>query len=173
MRVAHEALYQALFVQAKGQLKAHLLGRLRTGTIRRVSRAERRVIAETRQAIPDTTMITERPPEAVDRAVPGPWEGDLLRGKANASALATLVERTSRFVILVRLPYDPSADRVTYALTAAMNRLPTLLKRSLTWDQGREMAQHAKFTTLTGMPVFFCDPHSPWQRGTNENTVSV
>jgi IS30 family transposase len=170
MRVAHEALYQALFVQAKGQLKAHLLGRLRTGTIRRVSRAERRVIAETRQAIPDTTMITERPPEAVDRAVPGPWEGDLLRGKANASALATLVERTSRFVILVRLPYDPSADRVTYALTAAMNRLPTLLKRSLTWDQGREMAQHAKFTTLTGMPVFFCDPHSPWQRGTNENT---
>lgn len=170
MRVSHEALYQALFVQAKGQLKAQLVGRLRTGKIRRVSRAERRAITENKQAIPDMTMITERSPEVADRAVPGHWEGDLIMGKNNASAIATLVERTSRFVLLVQLPYDHCADRVAYGLTAAMNRLPALLKRSLTWDQGREMAQHAKFTTLTGMPVFFCDPHSPWQRGTNENT---
>ena len=170
MRVSHESLYQALFVQAKGQLKAQLVGRLRTGKIRRVSRAQRRAIAEKKQAIPDMTMITQRPPEAADRAVPGHWEGDLIMGKGNASAIATLVERTSRFAILVQLPYDHCADRVAYGLTVAMNRLPALLKRSLTWDQGREMAQHAKFTTLTGMPVFFCDPHSPWQRGTNENT---
>ena len=170
MRMSHEAVYQALFVQAKGQLKAQLAGRLRTGKIRRVSRAERRTITENRQAIPNMTMITERPPEVADRAVPGHWEGDLIMGKNNASAIATLVERTSRFVILAQLPYDHSADRVVYGLTTAMNRLPALLKRSLTWDQGREMAQHAKFSTLTGMPVFFCDPHSPWQRGTNENT---
>lgn len=170
MRVSHEALYQALFVQAKGQLKVQLAGRLRTGKIRRVSRAERRAIIENKQAIRDMVMITERPPEVADRAVPGHWEGDLLMGKNNASAIATLVERTSRFVILHKLPYDHCAERMAYALTAAMNRLPALLKRSLTWDQGREMAQHAKFTTITGIPVFFCDPHSPWQRGTNENT---
>jgi transposase, IS30 family len=170
MRVSHEALYQALFVQAKGQLKARLIGRLRRGKIRRVSRAERRAITENKQAIPGMVMITERPPEVADRAVPGHWEGDLIMGKGNRSAIATLVERTSRFVILQRLPYDHTAERMAYALTTAMNRLPALLKRSLTWDQGREMAQHAKFTTITGIPVFFCDPHSPWQRGTNENT---
>jgi IS30 family transposase len=170
MRVSHESLYQALFVQAKGQLKARLAGRLRTGRVRRVSRAERRAITENKQAIPGMVMITERPPEVADRAVPGHWEGDLLTGKGNSSAIATLVERTSRFVILQRLPYDHTAERMAYALTTAMNRLPALLKRSLTWDQGREMAQHAKFTTITGIPVFFCDPHSPWQRGTNENT---
>src|SRR5512133_230431 len=170
MRVSHEAIYQALFVQAKGRLKTQLVGRLRTGKVRRVSRAERRAITARSQAIPDMVMITERPPEVADRAVPGHWEGDLIMGKGNASAIATLVERTSRYVILQRLPYDHSAERLAYALTAAMNRLPSMLKRSLTWDQGREMAQHAKFTTLTGAPVFFCDPHSPWQRGTNENT---
>ena len=170
MRVSHETLYQALFVQAKGHLKAQLLGRLRTGKARRVSRAERRVLTQNKQAIPNMVMITERPPEVDDRAVPGHWEGDLLMGKGNSSAIATLVERTSRFVILQRLAYDHTAERMAYALTAAMNRLPALLKRSLTWDQGREMAQHAKFTTITGIPVFFCDPHSPWQRGSNENT---
>jgi transposase, IS30 family len=170
MRVSHEALYQALFVQAKGQLTARLVGRLRTGKVRRVSRAERRAITANKQAIPNMVMITERPPEVADRAVPGHWEGDLIMGERNSSAIATLVERASRFVMLQRLPYDHSAERTAYALTAAMNRLPELLKRSLTWDQGREMAQHAKFTTITDIPVFFCDPHSPWQRGTNENT---
>ena len=170
MRVSHEAIYQALFVQAKGQLKARLIGRLRTGKVRRVSRAERRAVTVKSQAIPNMVMITERPAEVEDRAVPGPWEGDLIMGKGNSSAIATLVERMSRYVILQRLPYDHSAERTAYALTSAMNRLPALLKRSLTWDQGREMAQHAKFTTLTGIPVFFCDPRSPWQRGTNENT---
>lgn len=170
VRVSHEAIYQALFVQAKGQLKAQLAGRLRTGRVRRVARAERRAVSARSQAIPGLVMIIERPAEVADRAVPGHWEGDLIMGKGNASAIVTLVERTSRYVILQRLPYDHSAERTAYALTAAMNRLPALLKRSLTWDQGREMAQHAKFTTLTGIPVFFCDPHSPWQRGANENT---
>jgi IS30 family transposase len=170
MRVSHEAIYQALFVQAKGQLKARLIGRLRTGKVRRVSHDERRAVTAKSQAIPNMVMITERPPEVEDRAVPGHWEGDLIMGKGNSSAIATLVERASRYVILQRLPYDHSAERTAYALTTAMSRLPALLKRSLTWDQGREMAQHAKFTTLTGIPVFFCDPHSPWQRGTNENT---
>ncbi len=166
MRVSHEALYQALFVQAKGTLKVQLTGALRTGKTTRVSREQRRAITAKRQAIPDMTMITERPAEAADRAVPGHWEGDLIMGAGNASAIITLVERSSRFVILQRLAYDHTA----YALASAMNRLPGLLRRSLTWDQGREMAQHAKFTILTGIPVFFCDPHSPWQRGTNENT---
>jgi transposase, IS30 family len=132
MRVSHESLYQALFVQATGQLKTQLVGRLRTGKIRRVSRAQRRVIAENKQVIPHMIMITERPPEVADRAIPGHGEGDLIMGERNASAMATLVERTSRFVMLVRLPYDHGADRVAYGLTAAMNRLPTLLTRSLT-----------------------------------------
>ena len=170
MRVSPEAIYQALYVQAKGRLKAQLVGRLRTGKVRRVSRAERRAVTDNKQAIPGMVMITDRPPEVADRAVPGHWEGDLIMGKGNSSAIATLVERTSRFVILQRLAYDHTAERMAYALTAAMSRLPAMLKRSLTWDQGREMAQHAKFTTITGIPVFFCDPHSPWQRGTNENT---
>lgn len=170
MRVSHEAIYQALFVQAKGQLKVRLAGRLRSGKVRRVSRGERRAVVVNRQAIPGMVMITERPAEAADRAVPGHWEGDLIMGKRNSSAIATLVERNSRYVILQRLPYDHTAERVAYALSVAMNRLPALLKRSLTWDQGREMAAHARFTTQTGIPVFFCDPHSPWQRGTNENT---
>jgi IS30 family transposase len=170
MRVSHESIYQALFVQAKGELKARLVGRLRTGRVRRVGRAERRAAVVKAQAIPDMVMITQRPAEVADRAVPGHWEGDLIMGKGNASAIATLVERTSRYVILARLPYDHSAERTAYALTAAMRRLPALLKRSLTWDQGRGMARHALFTTLTDIPVFFCDPHAPWQRGTNENT---
>lgn len=170
MRVSHETVYQALFVQAKGTLKTELTGSLRSGRTRRVCRAERRAITAKSQAIPNMIMITERPPEAADRAVPGHWEGDLIMGKSNKSAIATLVERASRYVILQRLPYDHTAERTAYALAGAMGRLPVLLKRSLTWDQGREMAQHMKFTTLTGIPVFFCDPHSPWQRGTNENT---
>ena len=166
MRVSPETVYQALFVQAKAQL----VGRLRTGKTRRVSRDERHTITENKQVIPSMVMITEHPPEVTDRTVPGHWEGDIIMGKGHSSAIATLVERTSRFVILQRLPHDHTTDRMAYALTTAMNHLPALLKRSLTWDQGPEMAQHATFTTITGIPVFFCDPHSPWQRGTNENT---
>ncbi len=156
MRVSHEAIYQAMFVQAKAQLKTELIGRLRSGRTRRVSRSERRAIIARKQAIPNMVMITERPAEVEDRAVPGHWEGDLIMGKGNASAIATLVERSTRFVILQRLPFDHTAERTAYALTTAMGKLPQQLKRSLTWDQGREMAQHAKFTVLTGIPVFFC-----------------
>src|SRR5665647_1038954 len=118
----------------------------------------------------DSTPLTERPPEAEDRAVPGHWEGDLIMGAGNASAIITLVERASRYTILARVPHDHTAIRLAALLQIAMGRLPSLLKRSLAWDQGREMTEHARFTVATGIPVFFCDPHSPWQRGTNENT---
>lgn len=155
MRVSHEAIYQALFVPARGRL----VGCLRSGRVCRVSLAERRAVCETKQAIPSMVLIIKRPAEVADRAVPGPWEGDRLTGGADQP-----------FVLLQRLSYDHSAERTAYAFTAAMSRLPALLKRSLAWDQGREMARHATFTTITGIPVFFCDPHSPWQRGTNENT---
>ncbi len=170
LRVSHEALYQALYCQARGQLKVELVGRLRRGGTRRVTRAERTAIVANRQPIKDMVMISDRPADAEDRAVPGHWEGDLIMGAANRSAIITLVERTTRFVILQRVPYDHSAERVALLLSAAMGRLPQLLKRSLAWDQGREMAAHAKFTVATDIPVFFCDPHSPWQRGSNENT---
>lgn len=171
MRVSHEQLYQALYIQARGQLRVELTGQLRRGGTRRLGRAERRRITESKQqVIPAMVMITQRPPEAEDRAVPGHWEGDLVMGSANRSAIITLVERTSRFVILRRLNYDHTASRVALQLSAAMGTLPVVLKRSLTWDQGREMAAHSVFTIRTGIPVFFCDPHSPWQRGSNENT---
>lgn len=171
LRVSHEAIYQALYCQARGQLRVELTGALRRGGTRRVSRVERRAVATAKaQVIPDMVMITERPAEVADRAVPGHWEGDLIMGAANRSAIITLVERSSRFVILSRVPYDHRAERVAGLLTRAMERLPRLVARSLTWDQGREMAAHARFSVATGIPVFFCDPHSPWQRGSNENT---
>jgi transposase, IS30 family len=149
-------------------LKVVLKGRLRSGRVCRLDRAQRRAVIAKKQAIPDMVILGDRPAEAEDRAVPGHWEGDLIMGAGNASAIVTLVERTSRFVILARLPDDHTAERTAYALVAAMGRLPASLKCSLTWDQGREMARHAKFTTKTGVPVFFCDPHAPWQRGTDE-----
>ncbi|MBW3085042.1 IS30 family transposase ISPfr16 [Austwickia sp. TVS 96-490-7B] len=170
LRVSHEAIYQALYCQARGALRAELKGVLRRGGTMRLSRAQRAVIIAKREAIPDKIMISQRPPEADERAVPGHWEGDLIMGARNRSAIITLVERTTRFVILQRVPYDHNADRVALLLTQAMGRLPHLLRRSLTWDQGREMARHARFTIATGIPVFFADPHSPWQRGSNENT---
>lgn len=171
MRVSHEQLYHALYVQARGQLRVELKGQLRRGGTHRVSIAERRRVAEKKQqVIASMVMITERPAEAEDRAVPGHWEGDLVMGAGNRSAIITLVERTSRFCVLRRLAYDHTAARVAGQLSMAMSVLPDLLKQSLTWDQGREMAAHAKFTAHTGIPVFFCDPHSPWQRGCNENT---
>jgi len=141
------------------------------GRHRRVSRAERRALATAKsQVIPNMVLITERPAEAADRAVPGQWEGDLLMGSANRSAIITLVERTTRDVILQRVPSDHRAERVALLASQAMGRLPALLRRSATSDQGREMADHARFSVATGTPVFFCDPHSPWQRGSNENT---
>lgn len=170
LRVSHETVYQALYCQARGTLRVELAGTLRRGGTRRVSLSERRAMVVARQAIPDMVMITDRPPEVADRAVPGHWEGDLIMGAGNASAIITLVERATRFVILQRVPYDHNALRVSILLAQAMERLPQMLRRSLTWDQGREMAAHASFTLRTGIPVFFCDPHSPWQRGSNENT---
>ena len=170
MRVSHESIYQALYAQGRGQLKVELFAALRRGGTRRVGVGERRRITSNRQVIKDMVMLTERPPEAEDRAVPGHWEGDLIMGAGNASAIITLVERASRYTILARVPHDHTAIRLAALLQIAMGRLPSLLKRSLAWDQGREMTEHARFTVATGIPVFFCDPHSPWQRGTNENT---
>lgn len=167
MRVSHETIYQTLFLQARGELRTELKLALRTGRAQRVPRGSTRP----KQArIAGMVNISERPAEAADRSVPGHWEGDLVIGKGGKSQVATLVERRSRFVMLARIPYDRSADRVALILSLKVTELPEQLKRSLTWDQGAEMAGHAKFSVATGVPVFFCDAHSPWQRGTNENT---
>jgi len=171
LRVSHDAGYQALYCQARGTLRVELTGCLRRGGTRRVSRVERRALASAKsQVIANMVLVTDRAAEAEDPAVAGHWEGDLIMGGANRSAIITLVERTTRYVILQRVPYDHRAERVATVLSQAMGRLPGLLRRSLTWDQGREMAAHARFSLTTGIPVFFCDPHSPWQRGSNENT---
>lgn len=171
MRVSHESIYQALYVQAKGQLTVELNASLRRGQVKRISRAERRQRREWRQAgIPDMVMITDRPPEVADRAVPGHWEGDLIIGKGNHSAIITLVERSTRFCLLGALPDGRDATSVATKLAEMIATLPAQLKRSITWDQGKEMIYHTQFTIDTGVPVYFCDPQSPWQRGTNENT---
>jgi IS30 family transposase len=169
MWVSAETIYQTLFVQAKGQLRAEVKAALRSGRIARRPRC-RLTQAASKVRIKDMVLISDRPVEAEDRAVPGFWEGDLIIGKDHHSQIATLVERTTRYVLLVRIPYDRTADRVGRLLAQKMTHLPQLLKNSLTWDQGVEMAEHAQFTIKTGMPVYFCDPHAPWQRGTNENT---
>jgi len=169
MWVSPETIYQTLYVQAKGALRAEVKAALRSGRIARRPRC-RLTQAASKIRIKNMVMISDRPAEAEDRAVPGFWEGDLIIGKNQASQIATLVERTTRYVMLVRIPYDRRADRVAGLLSKKMAQLPDLLKNSLTWDQGREMAEHARFTISTGMPVYFCDPHSPWQRGSNENT---
>ena len=167
MWISHETIYECLFLQARGELRTELTLDLRRGRVQRTPRSRTTV---TRGKIKDMVNISERPAEADDRAVPGFWEGDLIIGKGGKSQIATLVERTSRYLMLVRIPYDRTAERVGVLLAQKMETLPEFLQNSITWDQGKEMARHADFTIRTGMPVYFCDPHSPWQRGSNENT---
>ena len=167
MQISHETIYLALYVQARGTLRQGLTRHLRRRHYVRHAKTKQR---SKRGQIPDRIMISDRPPEAADRAVPGHWEGDLLLGKPT-DAIGTLVERTSRYVMLMALPkaaIEPEAVRE--CLVSTIQRLPESLRRSLTWDQGREMWQHTRFTIDTGVQVYFCNPHSPWQRGTNENT---
>jgi len=166
MRISHEAIYQALYVQGRGGLRRELTACLRTG--RALRKPRRRV--ERRGRIPDMVLISERPAEADDRAVPGHWEGDLILGTGGTSAIGTLVERTTRFVMLLHLPDDHRAETVRDAIVAQITTLPAALRRSLTWDQGSELTRHTEITVAADLPVYFCDPHSPWQRGTNENT---
>ena len=168
MRVSHETIYRTLFVQSRGALKRELTRHLRTRRAVRRPKAHRSSKGAGRGQLVDTVHISERPAEAEDRAVPGHWEGDLLLGKG-MSGIATLVERTSRFTMLVKL-HSIKSEPVIAALTEHVVTLPEQLRRSLTWDQGKEMAQHAKFTIDTGVQIYFCDPNSPWQRGSNENT---
>ena len=167
MWVSHETIYQSLYVQSRGGLKRELAKHLRTG---RAIRKPHRVADQRRERFAGMVMISQRPPEVEDRAVPGHWEGDLIMGANNASAVGTLVERTTRFVLLLHLPGGSSPAGVQEAMVAKMATLPEQLKRSLTWDQGKEMANHAAIAEATGLSIYFCDPHSPWQRGTNENT---
>jgi IS30 family transposase len=168
MQVSHEAIYQSLFVQGRGALRKELHSCLRTG------RAMRRAKAYTKGnvgqgQIRNMVMISERPAEVADRAVPGHWEGDLIFGKKMTS-IGTLVERHSRYVILLKLPNGHGAPAVRQAMTKRILTLPAQLRRSITWDQGKEMAEHVQFTIDTGVQIYFCDPKSPWQRGSNENT---
>jgi transposase, IS30 family len=167
MRISHETIYKSLFVQGRGELRKELTRCLRTGRAKRLPRAW---IGNRRRMIPNMVMISERPAEVSDRAVPGHWEGDLLMGRDNKSAIGTLVERSTRFTMLVDLPVDHSAPAVRDGLAQAIAALPEALRRSLTWDQGPEMADHVRFSVDTGVQVYFCEPHSPWQRGSNENT---
>jgi len=184
MRISHEAIYQALFIQGRGALKRELTACLRTGRALRVPRA--RSTGRGKSFVSPEIMISKRPAEAADRAVPGHWEGDLILG-LNSSAIGTLVERTTRFTLLLHLPpmaghgtdlrqkngpplAGHGAEAVRDAIARSISELPSHLRRSLAWDQGAEMARHADLKILTGLPVCFCDPHSPWQRGTNVNT---
>jgi IS30 family transposase len=167
MRVSPETIYQALYVQGRGALRRELHQCLRTG------RALRRPKARTearKPRIPGMVMISERPAEIEDRAVPGHWEGDLIIGAGQRSAIGTLVERSTRFVMLLHLPDRHTAPEVERAMLAAITEMPERLRGSVTWDQGSEMSNHASISLASGMDIYFCDPHSPWQRGSNENT---
>lgn len=184
MRISHEAIYQALYVQGRGALKRELTACLRTGRMLRVPRA--RSLGRGKSFVTPDVLISERPPEVEDRAVPGHWEGDLILG-LKSSAIGTLVERTTRFTMLLHLPpmdghgvtpraknrpalAGHGAGAVREAITATIGSLPEQLRRSLTWDQGAEMAEHVRLRIDAGLKVYFCDPRSPWQRGANENT---
>lgn len=166
MRVSHETIYQSLFVQGRGELRRELARCLRSGRAVR----KKRGTVERRGRLPGMVNIAERPAEVEDRAVPGHWEGDLIVGQGGRSAVGTLVERSTRLVLLLHLEHGRSAEAVDAAMRKAIATLPDELRRSITWDQGKEMANHASFTIATGIPIYFCDPHSPWQRGSNENT---
>jgi IS30 family transposase len=166
MRISHETIYKTIYVQGRGELRRELARCLRSGRAKRVPRGR----VHKRGQIADMVMISERPAEVEDRAVPGHWEGDLLLGKDGKSAIGTLVERATRFVMLFALPDGRGAEQVRIAMTKTVTRLPEALRRTLTWDQGKEMAQHVRFSVDTGVGIYFCDPHSPWQRGSNENT---
>jgi IS30 family transposase len=168
MHVVHETIYQALYVQGRGELRRELTQALRSGRTRR--KPHRQATARRPRFIDPMIMISERPAEAADRAVPGHWEGDLIIGKDHQSAIGTLVERATRYVMLLHLPGRHDAATVRHALTETVRTLPAHLVRSLTRDQGSEMAEHQTITLATDIPVFFCDPGSPWQRGSNENT---
>ena len=168
MHVSHETIYRSLFVQSRGVLKRELLRHLRQRQRFRHARAATRQ-GHHRGRIPDAVSIRERPADVIDRAVPGHWEGDLLLGAGHQSQVATLVERQSRFVILVRLP-EKTTQTVVRALAARVRRLPIALRKSLPWDRGTELTEHRAFTIATQVQVYFCDPHSPWQRGSNEHT---
>jgi len=167
LRVSHETIYRSLFIQARGVLKKELLDQLRSK--RRMRRSRHATVSgQSRGQIVDAVSIRERPAEVEDRAVPGHWEGDLLAGAKN-TYIATLVERHSRFAMLIKVP-SKNTEVVVAALSQHVRKLPATLKRSLTWDRGLEMAKHKDFTVATDVQVYFCDPQSPWQRGTNENT---
>jgi transposase, IS30 family len=167
MRVSPETIYQSIYVQGRGNLRRELHTCLRTG---RALRKPQRRADSRRNHIADMVNISERPAEVADRAVPGHWEGDLIMGTENKSAMGTLVERTTRFAMLLHLPNDHGALAVQDAIVAKMAQLPAILRKTLTWDQGREMANHIAIAEAAQLDIYFCDPHSPWQRGTNENT---
>jgi IS30 family transposase len=172
MRVSHETIYQSLYVQSRGALRKDLAGHLRTGRALRKPRAQAQARAQGRGGGPlrNVISISQRPPEVADRAVPGHWEGDLIMGAGNASAIGTLVERATRYLILLHLPGDHTALSVQEAMCREMSRLPEVLRQTLTWDRGVEMSNHAQIAEATGLAIYFADPASPWQRGTNENT---
>ncbi|MCW2860385.1 MAG: family transposase [Actinoallomurus sp.] len=168
MRVSVETIYQTIYVQARGGLRREVLAALRTGRTRR--KPHKTPHERTRRFVEEMVMIAERPPQIEDRAVPGHWEGDLIAGTRSESAIVTLVERSTRYVMLGHLPGGHTAEEVRDVLVPLIGSLPGHLRGSLTWDQGCEMAAHKQFSVATGVPVYFCDPHSPWQRGSNENT---
>jgi IS30 family transposase len=168
MRISDEAIYQSLYVQSRGALRRELTAHLRTG--RAIRKPARRVSGTGTRLLAPELMISSRPAEVADRAVPGHWEGDLIVGIRSKSAIGTLVERSTRFVILLHLPADHSAPTVRDAIATTILTLPAQLRRSLTWDQGVELSEHAQLRMATDLAVYFCDPSSPWQRGTNENT---